>query len=114
VALYRLTVRHGSRVQRESFESLDDAMDAMERHSREIRAEGPLAEVNALRDYGPGERVHARLELSTGGLLRGREAGVDVMGDGALVPFAGVVRKRKLEPRGGQSALDAVRKALTG
>ena len=80
----------------------------------EVRREGPLERANALRDYEPGQRVHARLELSTGGVLRGREAGLDVMGDGALVPYMGVVRKRKLEPSGNQSAFDAVREALTG
>jgi len=58
--------------------------------------------------------VQARLELSAGGLLRGREAGLDVMGDGALVPYVGVIRKRRLEPGRGQSAFDAVREALMG
>jgi hypothetical protein len=58
--------------------------------------------------------VHARLELSAGSLLRGREAGLDVMGDGALVPYTGVIRKRRLEPGRDQSAYEAVREALTG
>jgi hypothetical protein len=114
VAGYRLTVRHGSRVQRESFDSLDDAMEAIESRAGEVRREGPLTRVKALRDYDPGQRVAARLELSTGGVLRGREAGIDVMGDGALVPYRGVVRKRRLEPGRDQSAFDAVREALTG
>jgi hypothetical protein len=35
------------------------------------------------------------------------------MGDGGLVPYRGVVRKRKLEPGSDQSAFDAVREALT-
>jgi hypothetical protein len=112
VAAWRLTIRHGSRVDRETFDSVDAAIGAMQRASEEIRSEGPLDEMNALRDYQPGQRVHARLELSTGGLLRGREAGVDVMGNGTLVPYVGVVRKRKLEPRDGGSAFDAVREAL--
>jgi hypothetical protein len=111
VAEYRLTIRHGSRVRKESFEDLDEAIEAMEERSREIRGEGPLPEISALRDFQPGQRVHARLELSTGG-LRGREAGVDVMGDGALVPYRGVVRRRKLDAPDGGSAFDAVREAL--
>jgi hypothetical protein len=36
-----------------------------------------------------------------------------VMGDGALVPYVGVVRKRRLEPEGRQSPFDAVRAALS-
>ncbi len=83
----------------------------MERRVREIRSEGPLDGINALRDYEPDQRVHARIEISTGGLLRGREAGIDVMGDGSLVPYAGVVRKRRLEPDG-ETPFDAVREAL--
>jgi hypothetical protein len=112
MARWRLVIRHGPRVERESFDELDSALAAMERHSDEIRREGPLEEVSAIREYEPGQRVHARLELSTGGPFRGREAGMDVMGDGALVPYVGVVRKRPLEAPPGQSAFDAIRAAL--
>jgi hypothetical protein len=99
-------------VEREKFDELDSALAAMERHSQEIRREGPLRQISVIRDYEPGKRVHARLELSTGGPFRGREAGMDVMGDGALVPYVGVVRKRRLEPTHGESAFDAIREAL--
>ena len=112
MAAYRLTTRHGSSVTRERFEGLDDAVAAMEERVRDIRREGPLAELSAFRDYQPGQRVNARLELSTGGRLFGREAGIDVMGNGALVPYVGVVRKRVLEPGDDATAFDAVRDAL--
>jgi hypothetical protein len=110
---WRLVIRHGSRVEKENFDELDAALAAMERHSMEIRRKGPLREVSAIRDYAPGQQVQARLELSTGGLLRGREAGMDVMGDGALVPYVGVVRKRRLESPPGRSPFEAIRAALT-
>jgi hypothetical protein len=113
VAKWKLVVRHGSKVKHEKFDDLDAAIAAMEETTRDIRREGPLEEVSAIRDYGPDELVHARLELSTGGPFRGREAGLDVMGDGALVPYVGVVRKRRLEADGGQSPFDAVRAVLT-
>jgi hypothetical protein len=109
---YRLTVRHGPKVERETFEMLGEALDALERHAEEVRREGPLEEIGALRDFEAGQRVHARIELSTGGVFRGREAGLDVMGDGALVPYTGVIRKRRLEPPDGETAFDAVRDAL--
>jgi hypothetical protein len=112
VAAYRLTVRHGPKVERETFETLDDAVEALERRAEEVRRKGPLEEVRALRDFEPGQRVHARLELSTGGVFGGREVGVDVMGDGALVPYTGVIRKRRLEPQDGETAFEAVRGAL--
>jgi hypothetical protein len=109
---FRLTIRHGSGVEHEGFATLDEALDALEQHVARIRAEGPLGRTAGLRDYGPGAQVHARLELSTGGALRGSEAGLDVMGDGTLVPYEGVIRKRRLEPRDGETAFDAVREAL--
>ena len=109
---WRLVIRHGSRVERESFDDLEAAIGAMQARARQIRAKGPLDQVSALRDYEPARRVHARLELSTGGPWRGREAGVDVMGDGALVPYVGVIRKRKLAAAHGGSPFDAVREAL--
>jgi hypothetical protein len=112
VSAWRLVIRHGPRVERQRYEDLDAALQAMERRADEIRAEGPLREISALRDYPPRARVHARLELSTGGLIRGREAGVDVMGDGTLVPYVGVVRKRRLDTPARESAFDAVREAL--
>ena len=99
-------------MKREGFASLDEAISALEAGARAIRGEGPLMEVSVLRDSGPDDRLHARFELSTGSLIRGREAGIDVMGDGRLVPYTGVVRKRRLEPRNGETAFDVVREAL--
>ena len=110
MAGYRLTVRHGPRVDRERFENLDEAIAALRRRVEEIRGHGPLGAVSAFRDYEPGQRVAARLELSAGGWFRGHEAGLDVMGDGSLVPYAGTVRKRQLEE---DAPFEAVRKELT-
>lgn len=109
---YTLTVRHGSAVSRQRMQSLEAAVEELRRHAEAIRSEGPLRKVSSLRDFEPGEQVHARLEISTGGLLRGRDAGVDVMGDGALVPFSGGMRRTELELDGDQSAFDAVSEAL--
>jgi hypothetical protein len=111
---YRLIVRHGSSVRRESYESLDSAVAAMSAAAEQVRAQGPLETVRGLREFEPGERVAARIELSTGGWLRGREAGVDVMGDGSIVPFAGGWRRRQLVPADGGSAVEAVRRELAG
>lgn len=87
-------------------------MVAMKRQTQLIRQEGPLDEVKAIRDYGPGKRVHARLELSAGRPWRRRAAGVDLMGDGALVPFVGAIRKEPLELSNRESPFDAIRAAL--
>jgi hypothetical protein len=65
-----------------------------------------------LREFSPGDRVAARLELSTGRLLRGRSAGVDVMGDGSTVAYAGGVQRRALDLGRGETLADALRKEL--
>jgi ribulose 1,5-bisphosphate carboxylase large subunit-like protein len=78
----------------------------------EVVAEGPLPERKMIRDYEPATQVAARFEISSGGLIGGDTAGVDVMGDGRLVPFRGGVMRRELEPKGNQTPFDAVRKAL--
>jgi hypothetical protein len=109
---YRLTVRHGSRVERESYDDLDRALAAAEAQVERIAAQGPLPKVSLVRTFEPGGRVAARVEISRGGLLRGRSAGVDVMGDGALVAFAGGVRRQTLEPAEGKTVFDAIRNAL--
>ena len=111
---YTLTVRHGSAVERKRIASLDQAVEELRLHAEAIRTEGPLGKVSSLRDFEPAEQVHARLELSTGGLLRGRDAGVDVMGDGSLVPYSGGVRRTELALRHGQSPFEAVGEALSG
>lgn len=109
---WTVTVRHGSEVSREQFVSLDEALEALRRNAEAIRSEGPLDGVSSLRDFEPAEQVHARLEISTGRLLRGRDAGLDVMGDGSLVPYRGTLRRTALEPRGGQSPFEAIGEAL--
>jgi hypothetical protein len=100
-------------VERERFDSLDDAVAGLERRAEAIRAEGGRDEVSMIRTYAPGDQVHARLELSGAGRLRRAEAGLDVMGDGRLVPYTGAIRKKQLEPGSGQSPYDAIRDALS-
>jgi hypothetical protein len=111
---WRLTVRHGSEVKREQFESLREAIAALQRTADAIQAQGPLDEVKMFRTYEPERRVHARLEITGPGVIRRREAGVDVMGDGRLVPYRGGIFKKQLEPGAGSSDYDAVRAALGG
>lgn len=114
MASFKLTIRHGPKVVRESHPTLDDALVALRAQSERIRAEGGLPEVSLLGTYEPGDRVNARLEISSGRMLRSRDAGIDVMGNGALVPFRGGVFRRPLEPAPGETAYDALEAALRG
>ena len=112
MAEWKLTVRRGSQVRRSDFDHLDDAMAELRAQAEEVRQEGPLRPRSMLRDFTPAEQVAARIEISGRGLIRRPTAGVDVKGDGAIVPFIGGVRREELEAQGG-SAYDAVRNALS-
>jgi len=112
VAEYRLTIRNGPRVTRTDHDSLEEALAALRAGVEAIRAEGNLPTVKMLREFQPGQRVKARLEISTGKVFRRREAGVDLMGDGAVVPYRGGAFKSHLDPPDGIAYDDAVADAL--
>lgn len=114
MAAFKLTIRHGAKVSREDHESLPTAMASLREHAERIRAEGNLPEVSMIRTYEPGDRVKARLEVSTGRFLRSRDAGVDVMGDGEVVAFKGGVGRKPLATEAGDSPYEAVESALRG
>jgi hypothetical protein len=109
---WKLTVRHGSEVDHAQFEDLGEAVAAMRARALEIRSEGPVKGVSSLRDYGPGDQVHARLQLIGRGLLRKPVAGVDVRGDGTFMPFRGGVGREELDPTHHETPFDLVRETL--
>jgi hypothetical protein len=98
-------------VEREDYLTLAEALDSLERHGEEIRGEGGLPEITALRRFAPEQRVAARLEISAPG-FRGRDAGVDIRGDGSVIAYRGGVFRRELDQTGGETAYDAVRDEL--
>ena len=105
-------MRHGSDVDHAQFDDLGAAVAAMRERALAIRSEGPARPVQSLRDYGPGDQVHARLQLSSGGLFRKAVAGIDVRGDGTFVPFRGGVVREELDPSGHETPFDLVRETL--
>lgn len=109
---WKLTVRHGSEVDHERFDGLGEAVAAMRERAMAIRSEGPLRPVRSLRDFEPGDQVAARLQISTGSILRKRAAGVDVRGDGTFVPFRGGVVREELDPTDYDTPFDLVRETL--
>ncbi len=109
---WKLTVRHGSDVDHQRFDELSAAVAAMRERALAIRSEGPVRPVQSLRDFAPGDQVHARLQLSSGGLFRKSVAGVDVRGDGTFVPFKGGVMREELDPTDHDTPFDLVRETL--
>jgi hypothetical protein len=109
---WKLTVRHGSEVNHADFDDLAEAVAAMRSRALAIRAEGPVKSASLLRDYAPGEQVHARLQLKGRGLLRKPVAGIDVRGDGTFMPYRGGVGREELDPTDYETPFDVVRETL--
>lgn len=104
-------MRTGGKVRQERFAELAAALDALERegHSLQGRADRDAVGGALMRRFEPEQQVTARLELSGPKRLR---AGVDVRGDGSAVTFTGRVRRRIVERESGESAYDALRRAI--
>jgi hypothetical protein len=94
---WKVTVRHGSKVGREKFATLDEAIAEARRRVHEVQREGGLPAISAFREHPPDQRVEARIEISGPGLIRSPEGGIDVMGDGHAIVYTGAIRKEPIE-----------------
>lgn len=97
MAQWKLTVRHGPDVNRQTFDDLDSALGAAREAADEVISEGPLDSVSAIREYEPSQIVNARIEITGKGIFRPPTAGIDIQGDLKIVPYAGGVRRQTLE-----------------
>src|ERR1700742_4134578 len=111
---WKLTVRNSGAVDHEGFDDIGEAVARMRERALAIRAEGPPRTAKIVRKFEPKDQVTARLELSSGGFLRKRSAGVDVRGDGTFRAFRGAVRREELDPSGHDTPFDLVRETLEG
>ena len=111
---WKLTVRAGPRVQRQAFQGLDEALEALERRARELADSAPRQSLDAkFRRFEPAQRVSARLELSgPERFVSSVRAGVDIRGDGSAEAYRGRVSRRVIEQRGGESPYAALRRAI--
>jgi hypothetical protein len=114
VSKWKVTVRHGSSVGRETFDSLDEAIAYGRTRVEEVRREGGLPTISAFRKHTPEQRVHARIEISGPGLIRGPEGGIDVMGDGNAIAYTGAIRKEQIQADSLEEAFEELRDALGG
>jgi hypothetical protein len=111
VSSYTATIRHGPKVERERFDELRAALDAIEARGRELEA-GAHADPTGgklFRRMEPQQLVVARIELSG----KGVRAGVDVRGDGSSEPWTGRLRRKLIVLNRGESAYEALRRSLT-
>ena len=114
MAKWKVTIRHGSSVGREKFDSLDEAIADARRRVEEVQQEDRLPHVSMLREFTPQEQVHARIEISGPGLFRAPEGGIDVMGDGKAIAYTGAIRKETLEADSLDEAFERLKHALGG
>lgn len=110
---WKLTVRYGSDVSRQTFDDLDQALEAARTAADEVIADGPLKEVKAIRDYEPAQIVNARIEVSGKGLFSPPTAGFDIQGDLSVVAYSGGVRRAELDGSTVSQAIKSVRIALS-
>jgi hypothetical protein len=106
---YRVLLRHGPKVEKLEADTLEAALEELERRARAVAA-GPGRRTVDLRvrRFDPVQQVAARAELRGAGV----RAGVDVRGDGSAEAWTGRVRRRLIEAREGEDAYAALRRAV--
>jgi hypothetical protein len=110
VARYTLTVRRRGATDRDRFATLDEALVALEaRLDGLVRAERRGTERGLAREYEPVMQVAVRGEIAG---PRGLRGGVDLRGDGSAEAYTGRLRRRLVERRSGETAYEALRRAL--
>lgn len=113
---WTLTIRTGGRVQRERFDDLPAALDALDVRAQQLSAQPARRPVNAkVTRFESGEQVAARLELAgPQRLLAEVHAGLDLRGDGSAEAYRGRVRRTTVAREPGEDVVGALRRALTG
>ncbi|HEX8121379.1 MAG TPA: hypothetical protein VF549_08960 [Solirubrobacteraceae bacterium] len=104
---YKLVLRLGPRVEKERHATLEEALDALAARVPHVTPRSGRAVLG--REYEPVRQVAGRLELHG---PRGVHGGIDVRGNGDAEAYVGWVRKDVVERADGESAVDALRRAL--
>ncbi len=107
---YRVTIRAGPKVEHERADTLDAALDALQRRMEALTpgVRRPTVDLR-YRRFEPIQQVAARGEVAGPGRVRG---GVDLRGDGSVEAFTGRLRRRLVEQREGETPYAALRRAL--
>lgn len=111
---WKLTVRSGPKVKKQSFPQLDEALDALEERARELADAVPDRGYDAkIRRFEAVELVSARLELAgPERFVPSLRAGIDVRGDGSVEAYRGRLRREVIEPRRGETVYAALRRSV--
>jgi hypothetical protein len=114
MASWRLTVRDGPRVEHTRHDTLDEALAALGERVAALIPDAHRDEVKFLRrKIAPVSQVAARLEIAgPQRLMPAVQGGVDLRGDGSSEAFTGRWRRRLIEPRKGEEAVDALERTI--
>ena len=107
MARVRVTIREKSSVEHSDHESVAAAIDGLETRLSRVDATREPTRVFS-REIAPVAQVAARGELKAG---RAR-GGIDLRGDGSAEAWTGRWRREVVAARPGESAYDALRRAL--
>jgi len=109
MAGFTLRISREGAVEKQGFEDLGSALDALETEARAFAtAERRGAARGIMRTYEPEQIVALRAEVA-GPRVHG---GVDVRGDGSAEAFTGRLRRRLVEQHDGESPYEALRRVL--
>ncbi|HEX2016792.1 MAG TPA: hypothetical protein VGN69_08865 [Solirubrobacteraceae bacterium] len=109
---WRVTVRHGPRIERGHFDTLDEALRDLEGQLEGV-APGRQALEVLRRRFEPVRQVVARAEVSGPSRpLPSVVGGVDLRGDGSTEAFTGRWRRRVVMAEPGESSYEALRRVL--
>ncbi|HST43041.1 MAG TPA: hypothetical protein VLK58_26180 [Conexibacter sp.] len=112
---WKLTVRDGPRVERDHFDALETALDALQARTLALSARPPRKPVDIrTRRFEPVAQVVARAELSGPERFLPRvRAGLDVRGDGSAEAWTGRASRTVVQQQDGETALRALRRVLS-
>jgi len=114
MSAWTVTVRTGPSVQRERADTLEHALEVIERETRAAATTTRLGTIDVrFRRFAPSEQVATRAELRGPGRWRPAvRAGIDVRGDGEVEAWTGRVHREVVAPERGETPYDALRRAL--
>jgi hypothetical protein len=111
---WTLRLRQGSQVTKRRFDSLEAALDGLQ-DAVDTANPGRRDTARALfRDIEPVKQIALRAEIAGPQRFFAKvNGGLDVRGDGSPEPFTGRMNREVVDVRSGESAVAALRRALT-
>ncbi|CAB4864895.1 MAG: hypothetical protein F2799_01980 [Actinobacteria bacterium] len=111
---WRLVVRDGAKVRRSQWDSLKRALEQLQAETAAAATRTPSAAVDLkIREFQPEDLVAMRVQLKGPQRFVPKvRCGMDVRGDGSLLPWIGGAGRKQVECKGKETAWQALRREL--